>query len=92
MDKIKLYCVYILECSDGTYYTGITNNFNKRLNTHNTGKGSKYISTRLPAKLLYKTENVLIKSDALKLEYAVKQQNKRAKLTFLKNEEIKYVS
>jgi putative endonuclease len=45
--------VYILECSDGSFYTGYTNDLEKRVVLHNQGGGSKYVKTRLPAKLVY---------------------------------------
>jgi len=45
--------VYILELSDGSYYTGITNNLNKRIETHTEGKGSKYVRSRLPFRVVY---------------------------------------
>lgn len=45
--------VYILECSDGSFYTGYTNNLPERVKLHNKGGGSKYVKTRLPAKLIY---------------------------------------
>ena len=44
---------YILKCSDGTYYCGWTNDLEKRLKTHNAGKGSKYTRLRLPVELVY---------------------------------------
>lgn len=44
---------YILECSDGTYYTGWTNDLDKRLKAHNSAKGAKYTKARLPVKLIY---------------------------------------
>lgn len=44
---------YILECSDGSFYTGWTNNLEKRINCHNKGKGAKYTRGRLPLKLVY---------------------------------------
>jgi putative endonuclease len=43
--------VYIVECADGTLYTGITNNVEKRVQKHNTGKGAKYTRGRLPVTL-----------------------------------------
>jgi putative endonuclease len=49
----KKYHVYILECSDGTYYTGIALDVNKRLECHNSGKGAKYTRGRIPVKLRY---------------------------------------
>ena len=45
--------VYILECRDGSFYTGITNNLIKRLEMHISGNGSKYLRGRLPIKLIY---------------------------------------
>lgn len=44
---------YILECRDGTYYTGWTNDIKRRLKSHNAGKGGKYTRTRAPVKLVY---------------------------------------
>ncbi|MBU4306051.1 MAG: GIY-YIG nuclease family protein [Candidatus Omnitrophica bacterium] len=48
--------VYILECSDGTYYTGYTNDLEKRLERHNKGLASKYTRARLPVKILWSKE------------------------------------
>ena len=45
--------VYIIECSDLTYYTGISNDVEKRIDTHNNKKGAKYTKTRTPVKLVY---------------------------------------
>ncbi len=45
--------VYILECSDGTYYTGSTRDLERRLQQHQAGEGSKYTKKRLPVKLIY---------------------------------------
>ncbi|MGN0298995.1 MAG: GIY-YIG nuclease family protein [Lachnospiraceae bacterium] len=44
---------YIVECADGTWYTGWTNNLDKRIKTHNAGKGGKYTRSRLPVHLIY---------------------------------------
>ena len=48
--------VYIIKCSDDTYYTGITNNLNARIEAHNSGKGAKYTKNRRPVHLVYKEE------------------------------------
>lgn len=40
--------VYILECRDGSFYTGWTNDLERRLNIHNSGRGAKYTKSRLP--------------------------------------------
>ena len=44
---------YILKCKDGTFYTGWTNNLEKRLKDHNEGKGAKYTKARRPVELVY---------------------------------------
>ena len=44
---------YIVKCSDGSLYTGWTNNLEKRIQAHNEGKGAKYTKTRLPVELVY---------------------------------------
>ena len=80
------YCVYILLCSDDSYYTGITNNLQKRIDKHNKGTASKYTRSRLPVVLLAVRSN-LTKSQALRLEIKVKKQKKKNKLEFLKNHE-----
>lgn len=77
MIKVPAY-MYVLECSDGTLYTGYTTDVKRRLNTHNTGKGAKYTRARLPVKLLY-SEAFNSKQEAL-----FKQKTRKAKLTYIK--------
>lgn len=74
-----MWFVYILICSDETLYTGITNDLQARLEKHNSGKGAKYTRGRTPVKLL-KSFEVESKSEALKLEYKIKQLSKEEKL------------
>jgi len=76
--------VYLLECRDGSYYCGITNNLERRVTDHNEGRGAKYTRGRCPVKLL---EAVVLpsRSEALKHEAAVKKQQKAKKLEFLKS-------
>lgn len=62
---------YILQCADGTYYTGWTNNLEKRIHDHNENKGAKYTRGRTPVKLVY-SETFETKSEALKREAALK--------------------
>lgn len=50
------FCVYVVECRDGTYYTGYTPDIRKRLKAHNSGKGAKYTRSRRPVKLVWKKE------------------------------------
>jgi len=77
-----MWVVYILECSDGTLYTGITNNIEKRIKTHNSGKGAKYTKTRLPVKLRYLI-NKETKSEASKEEYRIKKLTRKEKLKLI---------
>lgn len=76
--------VYILRCSDGTLYTGYTNNLDKRLKIHNKGKGAKYTRCRLPVELVY-FEEYSTKSEATKREYAIKQLTRESKMKLMKN-------
>ena len=83
MLKKNNWYVYLLECSDGTYYTGITNDLEKRIENHNKGIASKYTRSRLPVKLLH-SKLVSSKSAALKEEYRIKRLQKDKKpLAFL---------
>ena len=63
--------LYILRCGDGSLYTGITTNVEKRLEAHRTGKGAKYTRGRGPLELVY-AEDCGTHSDALKRELEVK--------------------
>ena len=74
--------VYILECIDNSLYTGYTNNIEKRLKTHNSGKGSKYTRCRLPVKLIY-YETFETKVEAMKREYYIKQLSRVDKLKLI---------
>jgi putative endonuclease len=74
-----MYFVYILKCSDGTYYCGYTNNLGKRLKSHNESKGgAHYTKTRRPVTLVYSEEFKTL-SEALKREYKIKQLPKLKK-------------
>lgn len=75
---------YILECSDGTLYTGWTNNLEKRIATHNQGKGAKYTRTRLPVTLKY-FEVFEKKEEAMRREYEIKQMNRREKVQLIQS-------
>ena len=75
---------YILECSDGSFYTGWTNNLEKRINCHNKGKGAKYTRGRLPLKLVY-FEEFIEKRDTQKREYVIKHLTRNDKLNLIKD-------
>ena len=74
--------VYIVKCSDKTFYTGITNNIKLRLETHNSGKGAKYTKNRLPVILVY-LETVDDKSNALRREKEIKKLNRSQKINLI---------
>lgn len=78
--------VYILRCGDGTLYTGCTNDFSRRLNAHQSGRGAKYTRSRLPVVLAYR-EEVPDKSSALRREAAIKRLDRRAKLALIAEKE-----
>ena len=73
-----MYYVYLLRCSDNSLYCGYTNDLEKRIKTHNEGKGAKYTKSRLPAYLCY-CEEFSDKSDALKREIEIKKLSKKEK-------------
>lgn len=79
----KLWFVYILQCADGTLYTGITTDVNRRLNEHNSGKGAKYTRTRLPVMIVAVTE-AGSRSEASKEEYRIKQLTREQKMKLIK--------
>ncbi len=70
--------LYILRCADGTFYTGITNNLERRFKTHNEGKGARYTRTRRPVELIYQ-EKLKSRTCALVRECAVKALPRKAK-------------
>ncbi|MBA4542466.1 MULTISPECIES: GIY-YIG nuclease family protein [Thermoactinomyces] len=72
------YYVYILECRDGTLYTGMTNHLERRLRMHRLGKGAKYTRARLPVVLRY-YEAGTSKSWALKREHEIKKMSRKEK-------------
>lgn len=70
--------VYMLECADGTLYTGWTNDLEKRVVSHNVGTGAKYTRARLPVKMIW-YEECEDKSAALKREVEIKKMPRRKK-------------
>ena len=73
---------YILRCADGTLYSGWTNNLEKRLAAHNSGKGAKYTKTRLPVELVY-FEEFESKNEAMSREAHLKQLSREQKLKLI---------
>lgn len=79
----ECYC-YIVECADGTFYTGWTTNLEKRVATHNAGRGSRYTRLRRPVKLVY-FENLPNRSEAMRREVQIKRLSRLAKLKRISN-------
>lgn len=75
--------VYMLRCGDGTLYTGITDDVQRRLETHRMGKGAKYTRGRGPLELVY-TEELPNKSAALKREIEIKKLSRQKKLNLIR--------
>lgn len=76
------YFVYILRCGDGTLYTGITTDLERRVAVHNSGKGAKYTRSRLPVVPVYR-ERVSDKSAALRRELEIKALTRAEKLELI---------
>lgn len=79
MIQEDIWFVYLLRCVDGTLYCGATNNLEKRIATHNAGKGARYTRGRVPV-ILIKSWSFDSKSEALQFEYKVKQLSRDEKL------------
>ena len=75
----KQWILYILECKDGTYYTGITDDLERRLAAHSSGKGAKYTRGRGPLALRY-TERCADRSAALRRECEIKKLRREQKI------------
>ena len=69
---------YIVECADGTYYTGWTVNPERRVAMHNKGRGARYTRTRCPVKLVY-VEELPDRKAAMKREIAIKKMKREGK-------------
>jgi putative endonuclease len=81
-----MWIVYILQCSDESYYTGVTQNIERRIKEHNTDNklGSKYVRSKRPARLVY-LESAKSKSKALKRENEIKGYSREKKLELIKS-------
>jgi putative endonuclease len=76
------YC-YIVECSDGTFYTGWTTDPERRVKTHNAGRGAKYTRMRRPVTLIYVEEHP-DRTSAMKRERAIKALSRERKMKLIK--------
>jgi len=77
------YYVYLIECADGTFYTGYTKNLDRRLRLHMRGKGARYTKMHKPKRLVY-SEELVSRSDAMRKERKLKRLRHRQKLKLIK--------
>lgn len=82
-----MHYTYMLECKDGTYYIGYTNDLEKRIKAHNEGKGAKYTKGRGPVKLVY-YEEYEDKNTAMRREWEMKQLTRTQKEMLSKSKSI----
>jgi len=83
MSGITTYCVYLLECSDGSYYCGIAADMDRRLRQHNAGSASRYTRGRTPVKVLAVSRVCYSRSVAQQFERRIKKCPKCKKLSML---------
>lgn len=76
--------MYVLECGDGSLYTGYTTDVEARVRKHQAGKGAKYTRAHLPVKLIYQEEHP-DKPAAMSAEALFKKKTRQAKLTYITN-------
>ena len=79
---------YIVKCSDETFYTGWTNDLEKRIEMHNSGKGAKYTKARLPVELVY-YEAFDTKEEAMSREWHIKRRSRSEKQKLIEAADLK---
>lgn len=79
----KIWKIYLVECKDGSWYTGITNDIEKRMKMHASGRGSKYVRAKGFSKLIA-TKDCINKTLASKYEYFVKSLSRKEKIEWFK--------
>lgn len=83
MESLNLnHYMYIVQCADGTLYTGWTNDLEKRIAAHNAGTGAKYTKSRRPVTLVY-YEQFASKQEAMSREYQIKRLTRAEKLSLI---------
>jgi putative endonuclease len=85
------WALYMIECTDGSLYTGITTDLRRRLHQHCSGSGAKFFRGRQPQYLVY-LEQGHDRSSALKREYAIKQLNRNQKQQLLNRQALERVA
>lgn len=81
----KPWYVYIVRCSDGSLYTGVSTNISRRIYAHNSGRGAKYTRSRRPVSIVYAGPE-MTQSAALKEEYRIKSLSRKKKLVMIKEQ------
>ena len=84
MDTKNKYYLYVVECNDSTLYTGYTNDVERRVAVHNSGKGAKYTKARVPVTCVFH-QQFETKSEAMKAEYAFKKLTRKQKLDYIRS-------
>jgi putative endonuclease len=79
------YCVYVLLCKGGTFYTGYTKNLDARMRLHMSGKGARYTKMHKPKKIAY-TEEFTSRAKAMVRERSIKKLNHKQKLQLIKRQ------
>jgi len=79
----KQYRVYILKCRDGSYYTGYTNDLERRIQEHNNGRGGRYTRGRFPVELVH-SERYQTRKEAINRELEIKKFSRKTKRELIK--------
>lgn len=85
MESENKHYFYVVKCRDNSFYAGYTNNLERRIATHNTGKGAKYTRARLPVQCVH-YEIFDTKQEAMRMEYAFKQLSRETKEKYIRGE------
>lgn len=88
MEKKAEHIFYVLECGDGSYYAGYTNDLERRVRMHNDGKGAKYTRAKRPVHCIY-YETHETKRKAMQAEYQFKQLTRKGKERYIEREDNK---
>lgn len=80
---MEYFYIYILKCSDGSYYTGHTDNFEKRIAQHKEGNGDGYVAARLPVEPVF-VELFASRAEVLEAEFKIKRWTRKKKEVLIK--------
>jgi putative endonuclease len=91
LPSIEHHYVYIVQCTNGSLYTGYSKNIVQRIAVHNAGKGGRYTRAHRPVELLAYCQ-FATKSEALRAEYTIKQLPRHQKLAFIKKQHLDLIN